>query len=301
MVTVFTPTYNRAYILENLYVSLLNQTSKDFEWVIIDDGSSDGTEQLVKEWIDARKITITYKQQKNQGKHIAINTGVKIANGELFFIVDSDDSLEKEAIEKINSHWKKYGAGKEEISGILSYRKFHDGKIVGNRLPESVKYCTLRDSYLRYGSIGDKVVVYRTDILRKYPYPMFKGEKFLGESYVFNQIDDNYSMSVMNATIYWFGYQKDGLSQDFRKLYRENPNGFYLLYEQGAKYQKGFKARLKNGAHLDALSIRLKKSILKQPSTMYRILALPFGIYLYIKIFVLKLSDVKPYVNGESK
>lgn len=301
MITIFTPTYNRAYILEHLYNSLIVQTDKNFEWIIVDDGSCDDTESLVNGWISENKLNIVYHKQDNQGKHIAINTGVSLAKGELFFIVDSDDSLTEDAVEKIRRHWKKYGYGNENVSGILSYRKFHDGRIVGNKMPEQVEFCTLRDSYHKYASKGDKVVIYRTDIIKQFPYPKFEGENFLGESYVFNQIDDLYTMSVMNDAVYWFAYQEDGLSQDFRKLYRNNPNGFYLLYEQECKYLTGFKAHLKNGAHLDSLSFCLKKNIFQGPDLFYRLLALPLGLYLYIKIFVFQVSDVRPYTDGENE
>lgn len=297
MITIFTPTHNRAYILETLYDSLTRQTKKDFEWVIVDDGSVDGTEKMVKSWMNEKKVLIVYKKQKNQGKHVAINEGVKLARGELFFIVDSDDYLTDDAIEKISYHWRKYGHGKKNVSGILSYRKFHSGKIVGKCLPENVRYCTLRESQRKYGATGDKVVIYRTNILKKYPFPQFENERFLGESYVFNQIDDNYTMTVMHDAIYWFAYQKDGLSQNFRELYRNNPNGFYLLFEQDFKYQNNILGRIKCGAHLDSLSLRLKKIPFKNPGKGYRIMAFPLGVYLYIRIFILKLSDVKPYTE----
>ncbi len=301
MLSIFTPTYNRAYILEELYNSLLKQTDKCFEWVIVDDGSRDNTEELVGKWIEEKKIAIVYRKQENQGKHIAINTGAELASGELFFIVDSDDSLTEDAVEKILSHWEEYGRGKENISGILSYRKFLDGSIVGKKLPASLSCCTLRDAYHKYGSTGDKVVIYRTEILRQFKYPKFEGERFLGESYVFNQIDDLYTMSVMDDAIYWFAYQNDGLSQDFRGLYRKNPEGFYLLFEQSCSYLVGFKKCLKNAAHLDNLAIRLKKKKLTRPHRGYKILAFPLGVFLYFKIFVFKASDVKPYQNGEKK
>ena len=103
--TIFTPTYNRAYILPNLYESLVNQTSKDFEWVIVDDGSTDETESIVKKWIAESRICIKYIKQENQGKHIAINTGTEHADGELFFIVDSDDSLKNHAVSTISEFW----------------------------------------------------------------------------------------------------------------------------------------------------------------------------------------------------
>lgn len=297
MITVFTPTYNRAYILPQLYNSLVKQTVSDFEWVIVDDGSIDNTKEVVSAWINAEKITIRYFFQENQGKHIAINTGVKNASGELFFIVDSDDSLKETAIEQIMGFWEKE-APDDNISGIISYRQFTNGKLVGNKLPQEIKSCKLRETNQKYQSYGDKVVIYRTEILRQYPYPKFIGEKFLGESYVFNQIDDVYDMLVMDAQIYLFDYQLDGLSQNFRELYRKNPNGFLLIYEQSLQYCINGRERLKTKAHIVCLRIRLKKS-LRRYMRIKEIGSLILGVMLYGYIFLMKSSNVKPYKESE--
>lgn len=301
-ITIFTPAYNRAYILSVLYASLLKQTDSNFEWVIVDDGSSDNTEELVYSWISEDKIPITYKKQLNQGKHIAINTGVQMAKGELFFIVDSDDNLTSDAVQTIRSFWNKQCPG-DDISGIISYRQFPDGKLVGTSLPISVHKCKLRDTGTKYGSTGDKVVIYRTDLLKRFPYPQFKGERFLGESIVFNQIDDDYDMLVMNARIYNFDYQKDGLSQDFRKLYRNNPNGFLLQFEQSLKYANNFMSKLKTTGHIACLSWRLNKvgCYFVKGNLFLRIIAFFIGLMLYFKIFILKVSDVEPFVESENK
>ena len=302
LITIFTPSYNRAYILQALYQSLVNQTDRNFEWVIVDDGSSDDTESLVNGWIAEGIVTIVYKKQINQGKHVAINTGVELANGELFFIVDSDDNLMPDAVSIVRHFWMDKNPS-DDVSGIISYRQFPDGRLVGTSLPTHVNRCKLRDCESLYGSIGDKVVIYRTDILRRFPYPKFAGEKFLGESIVFNQIDDNYDMLVMNARIYNFDYQKDGLSQDFRKLYRNNPNGFLLQFEQTLKYSNSFKSRLKTSAHIACLSWHLNKmgQYFTKGNLLMRVLAFPLGLALNFKIFVLKVSDVKPFVESENK
>lgn len=302
MITIFTPSYNRAYILPNLYQSLLKQIDMDFEWVVVDDGSTDDTEELVKGWQKENKIIIQYYRQPNQGKHIAINTGVGLAKGELFFIVDSDDDLTVDAVVTVNKFWKESNHG-NSISGILSYRQFRDGRLVGNRLPSAVRQCKLRDTGRLYGSQGDKVVIYRTSVMKRYPFPKFGEERFLGESYVYNQIDDEYDMLVMDAQIYNFDYQDDGLSQNFRKLYRNNPLGFIASYEQGLKYCRTFKERLKTCAHLDCLSFKTGsfwRSLGRDEFTM-RILAIPIGILLYLKIFVIKSNDVKPFIESEGK
>ena len=299
--TIFTPTFNRAYILGNLYSSLRKQTSRAFEWIIVDDGSTDDTETLVNGWIAEADFDIVYRKQSNQGKHIAINEGVRLATGNLFCVVDSDDFLSADAAEKILAHWEKYGAGREEVSGIISYKRFLDGRISGTLIPSEIQYCILRDASRKYNSRGEKLVIHRTDILRQYPYPQFAGENFLGESYVYNQIDEKYKMSVMNDAVYWFDYQNDGLSRDFRRLYRNNPQGFYLIFAQNSRYLTNVPEKLKNAAHLDALAIRLGKRVIDKPDRFWRLMALPLGIFMYLKIFVFKVSDVKWYLHGTKK
>lgn len=298
--TIFTPVYNRAYILDQLYQSLLRQTSHAFEWVVIDDGSSDGTSELLEKWRKEKKISITFRRQENQGKHIAINSGVKLAQGELFFIVDSDDYLTDDAVQKILHFWASV-RDDDTISGIMGYRIFSKKKLVGSMLPDSVKRCKLRDTALLYGAKGDKVVIYRTSLMKRFPYPQFEGEKFLGESYVFNQIDDVYDMAVMRDYVYIFAYQKDGLSQNFRKLYRDNPRGFLACFLQDIKYIRTRKEKVKTYAHILCLSLKVGGISLyvKQAFSLLGIISAVPALYLYMTIFILKMENVKPYTETQ--
>lgn len=302
-ITVFTPTYNRAYILPQLYNSLAWQTSGNFEWVVVDDGSSDDTSELLSRWEKNANFLIKWHTQSNQGKHIAINTGVSMASGELFFIVDSDDYLTPDAIEKVIRFWESEHRG-DNVSGIIGYRSFASNKLVGTPLPPNIKQCKLRETGKKYHSTGDKVVIYRTSILQKFPFPKFGDERFLGESYVFNQIDDTYDMVVMNDRVYMFQYQNDGLSQDFRKLYRNNPMGFLASAVQNLKYEDTIKSKVKLQAHIQCLAIRTGnfQTWLRSFCSMTGILASLPSLYLYYRIFIQKVSDVKPYeVSTEIK
>ena len=294
LITVFTPTYNRAYILPQLYNSLLKQTDSRFEWVVVDDGSKDNTEELVNSWVKEDKIKIVFKKQENQGKHIAINTGISLASGELFFIVDSDDFITENAVEKIIFFWENNNPA-DNISGIISYRKFLDGRLIGTPLPEGLKSCKMWETFDKYNSIGDKVVVYRTDIFREYTYPKFGEERFLGESYVFNQIDERYDMLIMDERLYVCDYRSDGLSQDFRRLYRDNPRGFLAVYEQSVGHALSFSRRLKVVAHILCLRLKLHSfwAGLKGKNFFLKLIAIPLAFALYFKIFILKISDVK--------
>lgn len=302
LLTIFTPAYNRAYILPQLYNSLLSQTDTRFEWVIVDDGSKDNTEELVGSWIAEGKIKIIFKKQENQGKHIAINTGLTLASGELFFIVDSDDYLADNAVEKVISFWEE-SQPKEDIAGIIAYRKLFDGQLVGSKLPQDVKQCKMWEMARKYQSSGDKAPIFRTEVFKKYSYPKFEGEKFLGESYVFNQIDESYDMLVMDEGLYFCDYRPDGLSQDFRRLYRNNPKGFLAVYEQSINHAINLKQRLKTTAHI--LCLRLKLHCFwkgfKGKRFFLKVFATPLAFALYFKIFVLKRSDVKAVAETQAK
>ncbi len=302
LLTIFTPAYNRAYILSQLYNSLLRQTDTRFEWVVVDDGSKDNTEELVQGWIQENKIKIVFQKQENQGKHIAVNTGAGLASGELFFIVDSDDYLSEEAVGKIFSFWEN-SAWDESICGIISYKKLFDGQMLGSKVPPEIKRCKMWEAARKYGSTGDKAVIFRTDIFKQYTYPKFEGENFLGESYVFNQIDEKYDMLIMDEALYFCDYLPDGLSQDFRRLYRNNPRGFLAIYEQAVNHALNTKQRLKTTAHI--LCLRLKLHCfwkgLKGKSFFLKLLAMPLAFALYFKIFVLKKSDVKAVAETQGK
>ena len=300
--TIFTPSYNRAYILPQLYNSLLKQTDSRFEWVIVDDGSKDETEELVDGWIRENNLKIVFRKQENQGKHIAVNTGVSLASGELFFIVDSDDFLSEDAVEKINTFWESNHLD-SGVAGLLFYKKLLNGQLVGAKLPSQIKRCKMWEAARKYGSTGDKAPVFRTDIFRQYVYPKFEGERFLGESYVFNQIDEKYDMLIMDEALYFCDYRADGLSQDFRRLYRNNPKGFLAIYEQSVGHALNLKQRLKTQAHIFCLRKRLRRfwGGFKGGKILLKCIAALLGLALYFKIFVLKRSDVKAVAETQAK
>lgn len=229
--TIFTPTYNRKYTLPRLYESIKKQTIKDFEWIIIDDGSTDGTEQLVESWLKEKNdFKINYEKVTNNGKHRAINKAVKLAKGKMFFIVDSDDYLTEDAIEKIkyyeNTLPKK---DKALYAGVAGFRGYTINDSIGKMIQEEY-IDALNTERKRFGLLGDKAEAYYTKILKKYPFPEFNNEKFIPESVVWNKISaDGYKIRWFNQIIYICNYLEDGLTKNTLKLYRENHKG-YLLF-----------------------------------------------------------------------
>ncbi len=235
MITIFTPTYNRAYILPKLYGSLLKQTLKDFEWIIVDDGSKDNTEQLCNNWIkDCKKFKITYVKQKNQGKHIAINTGVQIAKGELFFIVDSDDCLSYDAIEQIEKFFEQIKKN-DNFAGVSGMKAYSNNNRIGGKFPFETIDCSMIDIRNKYKVKGDMAEVFKTNILKKYPFPQFEGEQFLSEGAVWNKIGSKYLLRYFNKNIYFAEYISDGLTKNIYKKFRENPQGTMFVFMQTIK------------------------------------------------------------------
>ena len=236
-ITVFTPTFNRAYIIKQLYHSLQLQTSTNFEWLVVDDGSSDNTAKLFSSFQqEDNPFPIRYYYQENSGKCSAINRGLELAEGELFFTVDSDDYLTPDALEKI-LHWEKELPKDQKYCGLAG-NLGTTPKITTNTLFEGNSFDgTALD---RYHSVdGERAMVFYTDIHRKYLYPIFQGEKFITEAVAWNRMAaDGYKMRFYNDIIWIYEYKADGLTKAGSSLFINNPQGFGLWLREKAKFQK---------------------------------------------------------------
>lgn len=228
MITIFTSTFNRKGLIGQVYESLRIQTCKDFEWLVVDDGSTDGTAQLFEEWCKEKEFPIRYIHQANGGKHRAINRGVREAKGELFFIVDSDDRLIPDAVEQIAQYSDRCTG---DIAG-LCFRKINisNGKILGAPFPQKEIKANLWDISYKYNVRADKAEVFRTDVLLQYPFPEIEGENFIPEALVWEQIADSYELWWIDKGIYLCEYLKDGLTWNFKRNLKTNPQGFALYY-----------------------------------------------------------------------
>jgi len=230
LLTIFTPTYNRGYSLPRLYDSLCQQTSGDFEWLVVDDGSTDSTEQLVKGFISEQKIPIRYIKQSNGGKHRAINLGVKEANGDLFFIVDSDDWLNTEAIVRITAQFDKI-SNNNEFAGVCGLKAYADGNRIGGESDFDVLECSSLFRY-QYNVLGDMAEVIRTNVLRKYPFPEYEGEKYCPESLVWNRIALKYKLRYFNEIVYLCEYLPDGLTAKSISIRHQSPMASSQYYSE---------------------------------------------------------------------
>src|SRR5699024_4599279 len=230
MITILTPTYNRAHTLPRLFTSLLKQAPHNFEWVIIDDGSSDKTAELVNSFRERAPFPIVLKQQQNSGKHIALNRGLKYATKEWIFIVDSDDWLPTQALKKVTDTSKIYTA-RTDVAGFCYRKATANGEILGitpSNLPREWQTTpTTAGRKLK----GDLAYIFRRSAMLKEPFPRYKEEKFVPELYVWNRISDNGGIIFFPYDcIYLCEYLPDGYTKNFKRMLKNNPKGFLLFY-----------------------------------------------------------------------
>lgn len=290
LLTIFTPTYNRAYTLHKCYESLVNQTYRDFVWLIIDDGSKDETEHLVESWKKVNQITIQYVYQENQGMHGAHNTAYEHIETELNVCIDSDDYMPEDAVEKICSFWETYGS--EKVAGMIGLDAHPNGEILGTHFPNELKKTTLYELYAKHHVKGDKKLVYRTEIVKKAPpYPVFPGEKYCPLSYKYVLIDQEFPLLVINEVLCHVEYMEDGSSLNMLNQYKKNPRGFSFFRQVAMQYAPTYKDQFREAIHYVSSKLILRDIgfLIESPKKWTTLLATPFGIGLFI------------YINSKSK
>lgn len=228
--TIFTPTFNRAETIVQTYDSLLKQHSFDFEWLIVDDGSTDDTEKIVKQWINEAPFLIRYIKQKNGGKYRAYNNGLRNANGILFFCVDSDDWLPDNSISDIlNIKNEIYSS--DSIAGCIALKEFQDKTLIGKCFPPKLHICSLQEIE-RLGLQGERSIIFKTSIAKTFLFPEETNEKFMTEAVVYDRITVKYDFLIKNIVLTTCEYQINGLSSNPRKLMLNNPAGYKLYFSQ---------------------------------------------------------------------
>ena len=240
--TIFTPAYNRAHTLPRTLDSLKRQQNKNFKWLIIDDGSTDDTKELVDKWLkDDYGFEIKYIYKENGGMHTAHNVAYQNIDTELNVCIDSDDCLADDAVNKILNFWNKNK--KNCYAGIIGLDADLNGNLIGKNLG-NVKETTL-SGYYNSGGAGDKKLVYRTDVIKKYPeYPVFEGEKYFGLNYKYILVDQDYKLLALNEVLCNVEYQADGSSNNMWRQYYNNPKGFAYLRKFYMKYNNSLKRNI---------------------------------------------------------
>ncbi|MFK7113895.1 glycosyltransferase family A protein [Flavobacterium oreochromis] len=286
LVTIFTPTYNRGYLLGRLYQSLIQQKIKDFEWIIVDDGSTDNTAEVVQSFLDENLLKIKYIQQENSGKHIAINTGVLNSNSLLFFIVDSDDYLTTNAVSFIQENYRKIH-NKENIAGFSGRKGYDKSTAIGTRkdVYDHV-FANALNFRFKLGIKGDMAEVIKTDILKQFPFPFIQNEKFCPEALVWNRIALEYEFLWLSDIVYITEYLDDGLSANSFNVRKKAPETTLCYYSELSKMPIPFIQKLKAVINFWRFSKFSKKSFFakwKQIDSYLSLICLPIAFVYALK------------------
>lgn len=245
LLTIFTPTYNRAHTLTRVFESLCAQSYQDFEWLIVDDGSTDDTAAKVAEFKHAAPFNIKYIQQANGGKHTAHNTALHYAEGDLFFTVDSDDWLPVDSAQKIRYLVDSFPEiWSEDVAGVLALKSYESSKTIGSPFTVDNTLVTLVDLE-NSGNGGERTVILKTAVAKSFPFPVIDGERFMGESVVYDRIGQKYTFFISNEHLTICEYQPDGLSCKPRRLMYYNPGGYAIYFAQRADLATNFKTLIK--------------------------------------------------------
>lgn len=295
-ITVFTPTYNRAYCLHKCYESMKRQTCQKFDWLIIDDGSTDNTKELVEKWIrEPHSFDIKYIYKSNGGMHTAYNTAYEYIETELSMNIDSDDWLTDTAIEDVLGFWNKNR--RDGIGGIYALDSYEDGKIIGRSFPDDLKefhgwgykivFYENEGKRKKFYNEGDKKFIGVTEIIKQYPpIPVFEGEKYHSLYYKQHLIEKDYTVLILNKPVCAVEYMSDGSTNNMYLQYIKNPKGFCNERRYIMKNAPAFQLRFEAAIHYVAESMLAgdKAFVFNAPKKEIVILALPFGMALYFLI-----------------
>lgn len=276
--TIFTPTYNRKDLLNRLYISLQKQTSKSFVWIIVDDGSTDGTQDMVNQWEKASDFKIKYLFQKNQGKSAAFNKGIDMTETELFLCVDSDDYLSVDAVSRVLECWEYC---KDDNIGILARREVT--RVPGDMVT-GVR-TNMLDAYRVHHIKGDTMIVHKTEVLKKYKFPQFENEKFVPEAYLYDKLDQQGTLFFLNEVLYHGNYIEDGYTRNMARVIKCNPLGYEAFILQRLSLEKTFRHVFFDSIRYVAIEKVMRRNVRQilhnTPHIIETIMAYPFGCVLY--------------------
>lgn len=283
-ITVFTPTYNRAYCLNNGYESLCRQTLKDFIWLVIDDGSTDNTKELVEKWKkNDNGFEIQYIYKSNGGLASGYNAAIEVMDTELSVCIDSDDYLPDDAIERIVSFWEKNQSN--NFAGIVGLDCTPDGDVIGDPLPnqKSINLIDLLVGRYRIKN-GDRKHVVRTDLYKKFgPMPLFPDERDFNPQFLHLQISKDYDFLVMNENLCYVDYQPDGMTTTVFKQYLRSPNSFRTMRLLDLSFNAPLRYTIKKTIHYISSCVLSKKPCVSaSPRKILTVLLYPFGVALTV-------------------
>lgn len=273
-ISILTPTYNRGKLLLPLYDSLKNLTFEDFEWLIVDDGSEDDTEQYALSWIEHNienaEFPIRYIKKSNGGKHTAINRGVREASGELILILDSDDTLPADSLATIAQYYEQC-KGYKDCAGVCGLMAHHDGQLIGSGFPKEPMYeSALQFRYAEKGNVtGDLLEVYKTSVMREFPFPEIENEKFCPESLVWNRIANKYKLFCFNKVIYYRDYLEGGLTSKIVRIRMNSPIASTMTYAEMLDYNISLKWKIRSAINYWRFKYCITNKSLKVPAVKW--------------------------------
>lgn len=283
-ISILTATYNRANLLPNLYQSLLenHKTFKNFEWLIMDDGSKDETEKLVKDWIKERKIEIHYYKQKNQGKMAAINSLNSYVTGDIWIEMDSDDIFKENILKKISKDYEKLD---KDVYGILYYKQLGDIKVTKDESLEN-KILRLYDMHYKHGYTYDMALTFKTSIRKNFIYELEHNEKFVTEARLYYKMDQKYSgLLIKNDIIMNCEYIEDGYTKNILEIFKKYPYGYYEYFKELLNYSDSnilFRKRLYMIKHYILFSVLTKHHFIESLKKLQDF----FNQCLYILLYI---------------
>lgn len=250
--------------------------------MVVNDGSTDNTDEVVQNFLDENILEIQYIKQKNQGMHSAHNTAYENCKTVINTCIDDDDMMPQNAVELIINKWNSLGENQKKYSGIIALDAYFDGKIIGDKI--DCEFTTLEGFYQR-GNKGDKKLIYRTEVINQYPkYPIFEGEKYVGLGYKYLLADQDYELVAMNEVVCLVDYQPEGSSQNMWRQYYKNPKGFAFIRKEQMKISSSKKRILLDAIHYVSHSFKSRNwnFVAESPKKILTIFAIPFGFVLYL-------------------
>ena len=281
LITIFTPTYNRGHLISKVYDSLCQQTYKDFEWVVVDDGSTDDTAEFFRQLEEGKvPFAIRYFRQVNGGKHRAVNRGIRESKGELFLILDSDDTLPPDSLETITKYYAQV-RDDNAFGGVCGFMAHHDGTVIGRGNNGVILDTNSIELRYRHNIQGDMCEVFRTSVLREFPFPEIKDERFCPEVLVWNRIATKYFLRVFPEVIYLRDYLDGGLTDKIIKIRMQSPIASMMTYAELTTYDISFLQKVKSA--INYWRFRLCSTAKDKPQLAWQYhWAMPFGAIMHI-------------------
>lgn len=284
LITVLTPIYNRADYLEGICNSLVKQSYTDFEWVIVDDGSIDNPKQILERIVLGAEyvFSIRFLRKTNGGKHTAINLGIKEAKGELVLILDSDDTLPQDALNSIVKYYM-HCVDKPDCAGVCGLMAHHDGTLIGSGFPKETMYESALEFRYHKQVVGDLLEVFKTSVLREYPFPEISNEKFCPEALVWNRIAQKYKLLCFNKVVYYRDYLEGGLTSKIVRIRMNSPIATTMTYAEMLGYSIPLKVKVRSAINYWRFKFCVKNNMQAAPKVKwYWSLFFPIGLVMHL-------------------